>query len=237
MKDSKKSFSSLLQAFCSVILFISCFLPWLNLTSPDESLRGQFNLINIPVQTVNETGITNTLPPSGTIYDYYKVLIYVILFFILANVFIQSIKRNSIFTCYSCLFPTFFSYLFWTRIADCGSLECAGIGLYLANISGTIAIITAWTELGKNYRTHEKMFRFCRVWSIISVILPFLLIPFGKFFKISSSEVHAIQQVIFFFVALCTCIWALGIMQIPFLIYANIMNGLSSKKLMMNQSK
>lgn len=238
MKKQERSFSTLLQAGCSAILFISCLLPWLNITSPQESLRGQFSLINMPVQMVSDAGImTNAFPPAGSIFDYYKILLYVILFFILANVCIQLIKKNPFFTCYSCLFPTFFSYLFWTRVADCGSLECAGIGLYLANIFGTIAIITAWTELGKNYRAHEKMFRFCRIWSIISIILPFLLIPLGMFFKTSSSEVHVIQQVMFFFVTLCAFIWALGIMQIPFLIYANIVNGLSSKKLMMNQSK
>ena len=231
MENSKKSFSSLIQAFCSAILCISCFLPWLNLTSPNESLRGHFSLINMPVQTVSEAGITNTFPPSGTVFDYYKVLLYVILFFVFVNIFIQFIKRDTLFTCYSCLLPTFFSYLYWTRIADCGNLECAGIGLYLANISGTIAIITAWTELGKNYQIHKRLFRFCRIWSITSVILPFLLIPFGSIFK--ASENHIINQVIFVFMTLCTLIWALGIMQIPFLIYASIINSFSRKKLMM----
>ena len=235
MRDSKKSFSALLQALCSAILFISCLLPWLNLTSPNESLKGQFNLINMPVQIVSEAGITNAFPPSGTIFDYDKILFYVILFFVLANIFIQLIKRNSFFTCYSCLFPTFFSYLFWARVADCGNLECAGIGLYLANIFGTIAIIIAWTDLGKNDQTHKKLFRFCRIWSITSVVLPFLLIPLGSIFKVQTSEVYATQQVIFFFMTLCTFIWILGIIQIPFLIYANIINGMSRKKLMMNQ--
>ncbi len=64
MKKQKLSFPTLLQAGCSAILFISCLLPWLNITSPQESLRGQFSLINMPVQTVSDTGImTNTFPP------------------------------------------------------------------------------------------------------------------------------------------------------------------------------
>ena len=38
MKKQKLSFSTLLQAGCSAILFISCLLPWLNITSPQEFL-------------------------------------------------------------------------------------------------------------------------------------------------------------------------------------------------------
>lgn len=82
MKKQKLSFSTLLQAGCSAILFISCLLPWLNITSPQEFLRGEFSLINMPVQTVSDTGImTNTFPPVGSIFDYYRIVLYVILFF------------------------------------------------------------------------------------------------------------------------------------------------------------
>ena len=57
MKKQKLSFPTLLQAGCSAILFISCLLPWLNITSPQEFLRGEFSLINMPVQTaVTEIG-------------------------------------------------------------------------------------------------------------------------------------------------------------------------------------
>lgn len=94
MKKQKLSFSTLLQAGCSAILFISCLLPWLNITSPQEFLRGEFSLINMPVQTVSDTGImTNTFPPVGSIFDYYRIVLYVILFFIFINIFIQLIKR------------------------------------------------------------------------------------------------------------------------------------------------
>lgn len=231
MKTSKYPLSSLLQAGCSAVLFISCLLPWLNITSPEETLQGRFSLLNMPLQVQSDAGITNAFAPSGTIFDNYKILLYFILFLILVNVFIQLIKRNSIFTCFSCLFPTVFSYLFWSRVSDCGNLlECAGIGLYLANIFGTIAIIAAWTELGKNYRAHEKLFRFCRIWSIVCVVLPFLLIPLGSFFKIQTTEIHAIHRIIFFLFTLFTFIWALGIMQIPFLIYARIVNTLLNKR-------
>lgn len=94
MKKQKLSFPTLLQAGCSAILFISCLLPWLNITSPQEFLRGEFSLINMPVQTVSDTGImTNTFPPVGSIFDYYRIVLYVILFFIFINIFIQLIKR------------------------------------------------------------------------------------------------------------------------------------------------
>lgn len=94
MKKQKLSFPTLLQAGCSAILFISCLLPWLNITSPQEFLRGEFSLINMPVQTVSDTGImTNTFPPVGSIFDYYRIVLYVILFFIFINIFIQLIKK------------------------------------------------------------------------------------------------------------------------------------------------
>lgn len=98
MKKQKLSFPTLLQAGCSAILFISCLLPWLNITSPQEFLRGEFSLINMPVQTVSDTGImTNTFPPVGSIFDYYRIVLYVILFFIFINIFIQLIKKDSPF--------------------------------------------------------------------------------------------------------------------------------------------
>lgn len=113
MKKQERSFSTLLQAGCSAILFISCLLPWLNITSPQESSRGQFSLINMPVQMVSDAGImTNAFPPAGSIFDYYRIIFYVILFFIFINIFIQLIKKIPLFTCYSCLLPTCFSYLF-----------------------------------------------------------------------------------------------------------------------------
>ena len=88
MKKQKLSFPTLLQAGCSAILFISCLLPWLNITSPQEFLRGEFRLINMPVQTVSDTGImTNTFPPVGSIFDYYRIVLYVILFFIFINIY------------------------------------------------------------------------------------------------------------------------------------------------------
>ena len=179
MKKQKLSFPTLLQAGCSAILFISCLLPWLNITSPQEFLRGEFSLINMPVQTVSDTGImTNTFPPVGSIFDYYRIVLYVILFFIFINIFIQLIKKIPLFTCYSCLLPTCFSYLFWARVADCGNyLECAGIGLYLTNIFGTIAIAAAWTDLGRNYEIHRKLFSFCWKWSMLCFVLPIILIP------------------------------------------------------------
>ena len=94
MKKQERSFSTLLQAGCSAILFISCLLPWLNISSPQESLRGQFSLINIPVQMVSDAGImTNAFPPAGSIFDYYRIIFYVILFFIFINIFIQLIKK------------------------------------------------------------------------------------------------------------------------------------------------
>ena len=76
MKKQKLSFPTLLQAGCSAILFISCLLPWLNITSPQEFLRGEFSLINMPVQTVSDTGIMTAgrfnfrlLPNSALCYS------------------------------------------------------------------------------------------------------------------------------------------------------------------------
>lgn len=233
MKKQERSFSTLLQAGCSAILFIRCLLPWLNITSPQESLRGQFSLINMPVQMVSDAGImTNAFPPAGSIFDYYRIIFYVILFFIFINIFIQLIKKIPLFTCYSCLLPTCFSYLFWTRVADCGNyLECAGIGLYLANIFGTIAIATAWTDLGRNYENHRKLFRFCWGWSVLCFMLPIILIPFSGFLRIQTSEIHIIHQIVFVFTTICFIIWAIGIMQIPFLIYTKIVNQISKQKI------
>ena len=232
MKKQKLSFSTLLQAGCSAILFISCLLPWLNITSPQEFLRGEFSLINMPVQTVSDTGImTNTFPPVGSIFDYYRIVLYVILFFIFINIFIQLIKKIPLFTCYSCLLPTCSSYLFWARVADCGNyLECAGIGLYLTNIFGTIAIAAAWTDLGRNYEIHRKLFSFCWKWSMLCFVLPIILIPLSGFLRIQTFDIHIIQQIVFAFTTVCFIIWAIGIMQIPFLIYAKIVNQISKQK-------
>lgn len=232
MKKQRISFPALLQAICSAILFASCLLPWLNITSPQESLRGQFNLINMPVQMVSDTGVTtNILPPSGSFFDDTQIVLYVILFFIFINIFIQLLKKIPLLTCYSCLLPTCFSYLFWTRVADCGNyLECAGIGLYLTNIFGTIVIAAAWTDLGRNYKAHRKLFRFCWRWSIACLVLPIVLIPLSGFLRIKTSDIHIIHQIVFMFTTICFIIWVIGIVQIPFLVYAKIVNQISEQK-------
>lgn len=238
MKNQKNSFAPLLQAGCSAILFISCLLPWLNLTSPQEALQGKFSLINMPLQTMNDAGvITNILPPSGSIFDYYRIPLYIILFSIFINVFIQPIKRIPFFTFYSCIIPTCFSYFFWTRVADCGNyLECTGIGLYLTNIFGTIAIIVALTEVGQNFQIHEKLFSFCKIWSIVSLVFPILLIIFSGHLRMQTADGNVIQKILLFLMAIISFIWIVGIIQIPFLIYAKIVSLLAEKRRRINES-
>ena len=114
---------------------------------------------------------------------------------------------------------------------DCGNyLECAGIGLYLTNIFGTIAIAAAWTDLGRNYEIHRKLFSFCWKWSMLCFVLPIILIPLSGFLRIQTFDIHIIQQIVFAFTTVCFIIWAIGIMQIPFLIYAKIVNQISKQK-------
>ena len=108
---------------------------------------------------------------------------------------------------------------------DCGNyLECAGIGLYLTNIFGTIAIAAAWTDLGRNYEIHRKLFSFCWKWSMLCFVLPIILIPLSGFLRIQTFDIHIIQQIVFAFTTVCFIIWAIGIMQIPFLIYVKKYN-------------
>lgn len=233
MKKQRITFSSLLQAGCSALLLIGCLLPWLNITSSQESLSGQFNMINMPLQSMNEAGEKINVPmPQGSVFDYYSILLYLILLFVFINVFIQFIKKTPLFTCYSCIIPTFFSYLCWSRVTDCGSdLNCAGIGLYLANIFGTIAIAAAWTDLGRYYSVYQKTFRFCWIWSITSLTLPILFIFIGNLLRIQSSGANVIYQLAFVLMIIGSIIWAVGILQIPLLIYATIVNHLTQKKI------
>lgn len=224
MKKQSYSLSTLLQVGCSAILLISCLLPWLNFASIQEPLSGNFNFTNMPFQTINDAGIsTNVAMPVGGVSDFYRILSYIILFAILVNVGIQFKKKMPLFTFYACIIPTFFSYVCWARVADCGNLlECAGIGLYIANISGTIAIIAAWTELGRSYSEHEGLFRFCRRWSIVCLLLPILILISGTGLKIQSFE--AIHTILFVLIGIGFIIWIMGILQIPFLIYARLLN-------------
>jgi hypothetical protein len=214
--------NSIFQASCSFLIFIACFLPWMDLKS------GSYHFFTVSlfqaIAQINE--VIGYMPELSIYYSMkdYTFILYLIPVLSFINMFLSLIHKLPVFSFYANILPTGITYalLYYSIQNNTYCFEYTGIGFIITLIIGTISIFSVWTHIGNHYYRYHKYAFFTFLWSILSII--FLILQNKIIWKMLADieyekDPNSYLPIVLYIQYGISFFSYIGILHFPFLMY------------------
>lgn len=234
--------NSICRAACSSVIFMAYFLPWIDITFSGTHVFS-ISLIEVITQTEKTArAFSELFIYAFTPINYHLYFLFIIPLLSAMDIVLQLIRNRPVFSFYATILPTGMacSLILYLNQNTFDILKVAGIGTVIIIIAGIVSITSSWTYIGRNYHKYKNFVAFLIVWIILSIIFAIIQDVFiwDKLSDIGYEndpdsimpKILCIQYIIFIF----SCV---GIMHVPFVIYAWILALVSKKSRRINVGK